>query len=239
MKSATPKQTEVDSWMVLASLVAACATGHWIFRGEALPIRNGKPVREPLRPKAGRIGTYKGAARKIPHQTRDEEGALDTFMRQARPYTGHDPTSPLEWLAIAQHHGMSTRLLDWTESLLVAAYFATSKANTAVGLVYGIENLRPVSRQDEKKPFAVRRPGVYRPPHITPRIPAQRSVFTLHPNPLVDFKPAGLCEWIIPPRACSQIKLVLDACAINEGSLFPDLDGLSRYLGWRYKWGKP
>jgi hypothetical protein len=38
---------------------------------------------------------------------------------------------------------------------------------------------------------------------------------------------------------CAKIKKVLDACAVNEASLFPDIDGLSRYLGWRYKWGKP
>jgi len=37
---------------------------------------------------------------------------------------------------------------------------------------------------------------------------------------------------------CSRIKLVLDACAINESALFPELDGLARYLGWRYRWGR-
>lgn len=38
--------------------------------------------------------------------------------------------------------------------------------------------------------------------------------------------------------ALRHIKRLLGACAINESSLFPDLDGLSRYIGWRYKWGK-
>jgi hypothetical protein len=31
---------------------------------------------------------------------------------------------------------------------------------------------------------------------------------------------------------------ILDACGVNESSLFPDLDGLARHIGWRYKWGR-
>jgi len=191
-------------------------------------------------PKAGRVGTYAGAARKKPYSAADERAALEAFKRQARPYLGHTPASDLEWLAIAQHHGMSTRLLDSTESLLVAAYFAVAEAGTnGDGQIYTVRDLRLVTKAEEKSPLTARGVGVFLPPHISPRIPAQRSVFTLHPNPTVPFDPSGLVEWRISQAACGRIKTVLDSCAINEASLFPDIDGLSRYLGWRYKWGKP
>lgn len=226
------KEQTLNSWIELAQLIKECSDGNWIFRGECCSSYD-------LLPKAGRVGTYRGAARKKPYASQDEIEALELFKRQARPYLNHSPVSDIEWLAIAQHHGMSTRLLDWTESLLVAAFFATVEAGTkGDAVIYGIRGMKRLTKKEEEKPFELNSERIYIPPHITPRIPAQRSVFTIHQTPTTPFKFNDGFRCLISSNACTEIKKILDACAINESSLFPDIDGLSRYIGWRYKWAK-
>jgi hypothetical protein len=105
------------------------------------------------------------------------------------------------------------------------------------GTIYAAKALKLLERK-KIDPFDVEDVSIYRPPHISPRIPAQRSVFTVHPDPTADFQGPELYKWTIETEVCGRIKSVLNACAVNYASLFPDLDGLSKHVGWLYKWGR-
>jgi hypothetical protein len=53
--------------------------------------------------------------------------AIKIFKQQSRPYLAERPGSDWEWIFLMQHHRAPTRLLDWSESPLVALYFALTE----------------------------------------------------------------------------------------------------------------
>lgn len=224
---------EIESWVDLARLIETLARQqtNWIFRGEPSTTYE-------LRPAAGREGEQVDSARRLEYDIDKEREALTRFRYDAQPYVRYTPHSDLEWLAIAQHHGMATRLLDWTESLLVAVFFAVEKAGRhGEASIYGVSGIPVLHPEECRDPFAIDRIYIYRPAHIDSRISAQRSVFTIHPDPTAPFDDPGLRRWTISQQTCRDLKLMLDFCAINYASLFPDLQGLALHVGWRYKLG--
>jgi hypothetical protein len=221
----------ICNWTGLAELARRYMDeggGGWVFRGQTFP--------HPLKPKIGRQDSRKDPVTNapLPHDLSDEGWILEEFKRRSRPYLSHTPQGDMEWLAIAQHHGMPTRLLDWTESFLAAAYFAVAKAGSdGPAMIYAFQGDSLLSSKDD--PLAVRKDGLYRPPHITPRIPAQQGLFTVHADPAAEYSPRGLERWVIEAGVCYNIKKQLHLCGMNESVLFPDIDGLANYLGWLYK----
>lgn len=186
----------------------------------------------------GRVSERPGSPRKYPYTIEDEHRAFEDFKRTARPHLRTEPKSEVEWLAIAQHHGLPTRLLDWSASLFVAAFFAVEKAGKSEGVIYCIRGLNEITEQTEGQGnlFTLDSVRIYRPPHISPRIPAQQSVFTLHPRPVEEFAHPALEAWHIDRGSCWPIKRNLNAAGITYGSLFSDIDGICRHSSWLYKW---
>jgi hypothetical protein len=118
-----------------------------------------------------------------------ERRVFEAFRRRAHLELQVRPESDLEWLALAQHHGVPTRLLDWTTNPLMAAWFATDKSDPPDDRIARVHAVRVTSKLAVENvaldPFKMtgRSPVFVVAPHWHPRVRAQRGCFSVHPVP--------------------------------------------------------
>lgn len=136
-----------------------------------------------------------------------EEHILRNFARYSRPFLGSGPIDEWELLVVAQHHGVPTRLLDWSYSPLVAAHFATRSAVPGSPCVIWRLDWQRIHEAYEISPLALRIEDVWKlgqlggtdkftvwdlfqitdesfsfliePPSLDARISAQAAAFTI------------------------------------------------------------
>ncbi len=84
--------------------------------------------------------TLKNSLTRMGRQYRTLEPSLVRSFRKYAPQALQEQGSEWQWLSLAQHHGLPTRLLDWTWSPQVAAHFATSETDhyDADGAIWGV-----------------------------------------------------------------------------------------------------
>lgn len=155
-------------------------------------------------------------AMKLEHQIASD------FKIRGRPYFSSEMNNPWDAMFLMQHYGFHTRLLDWAESLIVAAYFSAREVDsTTDGAVWVLAPQFLISKQynnegtylyagheyikdykicgpwENLDEFNKKIPMPVFPTHLDQRIVAQRGRFTIHtfiPNMLEKLSCADTLE---------------------------------------------
>jgi hypothetical protein len=195
----------------------------WVFRGV------GSNAYE-LKPKVGRSGGYTLAK---------ERALFSAFRRHARLHLGPSTDSEWDLLALAQHHGLPTRLLDWPSNPLIACYNAVTAdplENDPTCRIYTLPTttLRRVPVEPIDGPFDISQTHLFYPRTVSERLSSQRGLFTIHPEPQIALASSRTESFDIQADHKSYFRRRLYRLGVDAWSLKGGLDGLSEMLEWRY-----
>ena len=254
------KQYRLESWDAFLKIITDSPYSNWAFRGH-------RKEQWPLASALSRyFRSFRLDRRAWPQQ---EDRILRVFKRKAIQFLAQPPTldDDFQWLALMQHHGAPTRLLDFTWSPYVAAFFALERA-TSEAAVWALNpadiSAGGIRRSPKSKARAIatsamdpRLAGNFaryflkgnrefmwlgEPEVMNRRLIAQSGTFVL---PGVLDRPMEDIARKYPDPKNMMAKFILPAGKIREtglrelyrmnitfATLFPDLDGLARSLGY-------
>lgn len=199
----------------------------------------GQSIDKPLIPKIARF-RYKKS------RVITEKRMFNEFELSSLPFLDKVKYSKLELLTIAQHYGVPTRLLDWTENLLTALFFAVresetnTESNSVVWAMQADRDSEIFLENYDVNPFELNNEiKLFKPSNVITRISSQSGWFSIHPhtgNSFFErfetnrFDDVKLIKILIDKKYCQKIQGNLEKCGIDSHTVFRDLDSLGSII---------
>jgi hypothetical protein len=200
----------------------------------------------------------------LPSYLRDEYATektiLSAFKQNATMLANTQPSNSFDWMFLMQHYGIPTRLLDWSESPLVALFFALQKAsddnNAVIWALNPTELNKNCGIDEEKEDFFIPSfdykviegysiesisdtPAKLNPAAViatrnNPRIQAQMGVFTIHHKNKIPIEDIGnkshIVKYIIDKNSKSLMLKQIELLGITKFQLFPELSSIESMM---------
>jgi type I restriction enzyme M protein len=184
------------------------------FRGESNSDWN-------LRPSIGRFLDDNKLDDKI------EKQIFSAFKKRCYHKVQKVPKNDFEWMMICQHHGLPTRLLDWTLNPLIALYFSVCEMPNNDGAIYALKKMKTISPDSKLIPFKISNVEKVIPYYISDRQIAQSGCFTIHASPREIYNNNSVYKIKISASDKIKILQILKVFGITKGVVFPDLSSMA------------